>query len=169
MGAAADSGNQGEISGRLANLLEGRVCILGIGNRDRRDDAVGSLLAERLAGRSAALAIDAGAVPENHLERVLRSRPDTILIVDAANFGAGAGELRLIDPDCIAPSGLSTHALSLNMTVTFFRLRTRARLLLLAIQPADVSWGTELSEQMPQALDRAEAALCLALDSAASM
>ena len=67
------------VTRQLERLVAGRVCILGVGNRYRRDDGAGSLVAEHLAGRTDALIVDAGAVPENYLEKVARWRPDVIL------------------------------------------------------------------------------------------
>jgi len=140
----------------LQELVAGRVAILGVGNRDRCDDGAGSLVAEtvaeRLAGRSGALIIDAGAVPENYLEKVARLRPDHILIVDAVDFGGVPGEFRILDPDAIGPSGFSSHALSLRITAEFFKVRTEARVAFLAIQPANVGWGTELSGEVCRAV-----------------
>jgi hydrogenase 3 maturation protease len=148
----------------LKRLLSGRVCILGVGNRHRRDDGVGSLIAERLAARHPALTIDAGTVPENYLEKVARSCPETILIIDAVGFGGYPGEIRLLDPDTIAPSGLSSHALSLRMTAEYLKARTQARLVFLAIQPADVRSGTVLSDEVSQAVKRAQETLYAALE-----
>ncbi len=147
-----------------AGFLSGRVCLLGVGNRDRRDDGVGSLIAERLAKKCRALAIDAGSVPENYLENVARSCPDTVLIIDAMDFGGCPGECRLFDPDSIGPAGLSCHALSLGMTAEYLAARTQARLVLLAIQPADVRSGGVLSIAVARAAERVEEALSGALE-----
>ncbi len=148
MTATTDDKAKALVSHRLKGLLSGRVCVLGVGNRDRCDDGAGSLVAERLGGRTGALAIDAGAVPENYLEKVARSSPDTVLILDAVDFGGTAGEIRFLEPGSIALSGLSTHALSLQMTADYLKARTRARLAVLAIQPANVEYGTELSDEV---------------------
>ena len=144
---------------RLKSLLSGRVCVLGVGNRERRDDGVGSLLAERLVGTVEMFPIDAGSVPENYLEKAARWRPDTVLIVDATDFGGVAGEARILDPSQLGPSALSTHALSLRMAADYLTARTGARLALLAIQPADVGRGTELSEGVCEAIERLVAIL----------
>lgn len=151
MPSRIDDTTKMSLSHELECQLVGRVCVLGVGNRCRRDDAVGSLLAERLAGRTGAFTIDAGAVPENYLEKVARTRPDTILIVDAVDFGGAPGDVRLIEPERVGSSGLSTHALSLRMATDFLRARTQARLVLLAIQPGDVRLGTGLSEALSEA------------------
>lgn len=140
-------------SAQLKRTFDGRVCVLGVGNRYRRDDGAGSLVAEHLVGRTDARSIDAGEVPENYLEQVARSHPDTILILDAFDFGGAPGDLRILDPELVGSSGLSTHALSLRMTADFLRARTQARLALLAIQPADIGLGTELSQEVSRAVE----------------
>lgn len=162
--ATADDAAEVGVFIPLRRLLSGHVCIFGIGNRGRRDDGVGSLIAEHLAARYPALAIDAGTVPENYLEKVARSCPETILVVDAVDFGGYLGEIRLLDPDTIAPSGLSSHALSLRMTAEYFKARTEACLAFLAIQPADVSSGTVLSDEVSRAVKVAQQKLSAALE-----
>lgn len=148
---------------RLKRLLEGRVIVLGVGNRCRRDDGAGSLLAEQLDERTGVQVIDAGAVPENYVEKVARSRPDTILILDAADFGGAPGDLRILEPELVGPSGVSTHVLSLQIIADFLKARTQARLAVLAIQPADIGLGTELSEEVSRAVELLKEALISAL------
>ncbi len=137
---------------QVRRLLAGRVCLLGVGHRYRGDDAAGSLVAEQLEGQTAALSIDAGEVPENYLEKVARSRPDTILIIDAVDFGGAPGELRVLEPEALVSSGPSTHGLSLQTTADFLKARTQAQLAVLAIQPAEIALGTELSAAVSRAV-----------------
>ncbi len=148
---------------RLKRLMKGRVVVLGVGNRCRRDDGAGSLLAEQLDGRTGVQAIDAGAVPENYLEKVARSHPDTVLIIDAVDFGGTPGDLRILEPELIRPSGISTHGLSLQITADFLKARTQARLAVVAMQPADIGMGTELSEEVSLAIDLLKETLISAL------
>ena len=147
----------------LRALLVGRVCVLGIGNRHRRDDAAGSLAAERLRSKTQATVLDAGAVPENFLEKAARAGPNTILLIDAVDFGGTKGELRVIAPELVAPSGLSTHAVSLRLAAQFLEARTGARIGLLAVQPVVVEAGTGLSAEVTSALERLERVLPAAL------
>jgi len=124
------------------------VCVFGVGNRQRRDDGVGSMIAGRLANRLGQWAVDAGAVPENHLEKVARLGPKTVLLIDAVDFSGIPGEARLMEPNQIANPALSTHALSLRMTADYLRARIRADLILLAIQPVDLGRGEGLSAKV---------------------
>lgn len=138
---------------QLKRHLFGRVAILGVGNRLRGDDGVGSRLAEQLAGRPAVHAIDAGVVPENHLERVVQSNPDTVLILDAVDFGGAPGDMRILDPESVVASGFSTHTLSLQMTAEFLKARAQARVVLLAIQPANIGRSTRMSAAISRSLE----------------
>jgi hydrogenase 3 maturation protease len=133
---------------QLQAFTHGRVCLLGIGNRYWRDDGVGSLIAEALQTCQGFDAIDAGSIPENHLETVAQKNPDTILLIDATDFGGKPGQVRLLDADKVTFSGLSTHAGSLRMLAEYLRARTQARIALLAIQPGDTSAGEGLSAEV---------------------
>jgi len=135
---------------QLSDLLTGRVCVLGVGNRDRGDDGCGSIIAEHLADTMGSWAIDAGSVPENYLEKAARLEPDTVLVIDAIDFGGTPGEARLLDADAIATGGLSTHALSLSMATEYFMTRTNARVAFLGIQPASLNHGGALSTEVSQ-------------------
>ena len=135
----------GVLAEQLREFAHGKVCVLGIGNRQWRDDGIGSYVAEALSGCPALDVIDAGFVPENHLEAVAKRNPDCILMVDATDFGGQPGQARLIFPDKVAYSGVSTHAGSLRMLAEYMRQRTAAGVALLAVQPGDTSAGETLS------------------------
>jgi hydrogenase maturation protease len=137
-----------QLTAQLRDFIDGRVCLLGIGNRYWHDDGVGSLLAEALESCQGFDVIDAGFIPENHLETVARKNPKTILMADATDFGGKPGQVRLLYPDKVAYSGLSTHAGSLRMLAEYLKARTQASIALLAIQPADTSAGEGLSEEV---------------------
>jgi len=132
----------------LSEFIDGHVCLLGIGNRYWHDDGVGSYIAEALEPCVSCDVIDVGFIPENHLEKVASKNPDTILMIDATDFGGKPGQARLLYPDKVAYSGLSTHAGSLRMLAEYLQARTQAPIALLAIQPADTSAGEGLSEEV---------------------
>jgi len=136
----------------LSTFLKGRVCILGFGNRLWRDDGVGSFLAEALQACPGLDAVDGGFVPENHLEIVAARNPDSILMIDATDFGGEPGEVRLLQPGDAALTGISTHAGSPQMLGKYLEARTGARVALLAIQPKDTSEGNELSPEVSATL-----------------
>lgn len=142
-----------QLKNQLAHFIDGRVCILGIGNRYHHDDAVGPYLAEALETRTDYDVIDAGIIPEDYIETTAHKHPDTILMVDATDFGGEPGEVRLLFPEYVNYSGVSTHAGSLRILAEFLQARTHARIALLAVQPFDVSDGKGLSTPVANTLD----------------
>jgi len=142
-----------QLKNQLAHFIDGRVCLLGIGNRYHHDDAVGPYLAEALETRPDYDVIDAGIIPEDYIETTAHKHPDTILMVDATDFGGEPGEVRLLYPEHVNYSGVSTQAGSLRMLAEFLQARTHARIGLLAVQPADVSDGKGLSPSVAHTLD----------------
>ena len=142
-----------QLRDQLIHFIEGRVCLLGIGNRYHHDDAVGPYLAEALESRPDYDVIDAGIIPEDYIEMTAHKHPETILMVDATDFGGEPGEVRLLYPENVNYSGASTHAGSLRMLAEFLQARTHARIGLLAVQPADVSDGKGLSPPVSKTLD----------------
>ncbi|MFH0952815.1 MAG: hydrogenase 3 maturation endopeptidase HyCI [Verrucomicrobiota bacterium] len=144
---------------QLKTALRGKVCILGVGNRMRGDDGAGSWLVGRVAGGVAADLLDGGVAPENYLEKAARNRPDTVLVVDAVDFGGAAGEIRLFDSTAIHAGGLSTHALSLRMAFEYLTARCSASIVLAAIQPVSIGLAQDMSEPVRGSIERLARAL----------
>ena len=96
----------------LKDILKGRVAIVGMGNIMKGDDGFGSVLSSRIKGKISANVINTGLTPENYLKEIRVSKPDTILLVDAADFRGIAGEARIFKKSDIPLYGLSTHNMS---------------------------------------------------------
>lgn len=142
-----------QLKDQLAHFIDGRVCLLGIGNRYHHDDAVGPYLAEALESSPDYDVIDAGTIPEDYIETAAHKHPDTILLVDATDFGGEPGEVRLLYPEHVAYTGVSAQAHSLRMLSEYLQERTHARIALLAVQPADTSNGKGLSQPVFKTLE----------------
>ena len=134
-----------QLEDQLTRFIDGKTCVLGMGNRFWRDDGVGSLIAESLEPCQGLDVIDAGFIPENYLETVAQKHPQCILMIDATDFGAKPGQARLLFPEKIAYASLSTHAGSLRMLAEYLYARTGAKIAILAVQPADTDAGEGLS------------------------
>jgi len=150
--------NPDELSGLKQNL-KGKVCVVGIGNRWKGDDAAGPELIDRLAGHCRFHCLDAGVAPENYLEKIVKIAPATILLVDAMDFGGEAGAWRLFPANLVAGGGLSSHALSLRMTCDYLCQRMPVRIFILGIQPARVAMNEPLSGVVRTAIDNLAAEL----------
>jgi hydrogenase 3 maturation protease len=148
------------LADQLKATVRGKVCVVGVGNRMRGDDGVGSLLIDRLPARHRDRGIDAGMTPENYLGKVARLAPDTVVMVDAVDFGADPGAVRVLDPRALPEGSLSTHALSLGMAAEYLDRRMGAKVVLVGIQPGSVDLGEALSPAVGRALE----SVALALD-----
>ena len=91
------------------------VLILGVGNRARGDDRIGSYLIQRLQRKINIPVIDAGEMPEKSLALIESSGADLVLIVDAADMGVTAGEFSLLELDDLKNMGVSTHTADLSL------------------------------------------------------
>jgi len=148
-----------DLTDNLKQHLKGKVCVIGIGNRMKGDDAAGPELIDRLAGRSRFHCLDTGVAPENYLEKIVQIKPDTILLVDAMDFGGEAGSCKLFSADQITGGGLSSHALSLRMTCDYLQQRISAHIFILGIQPSQVNMNRPLSAAVSAAVEKLAAEL----------
>lgn len=146
--------------------LVGKVVILGIGNTYRNDDGIGSLLACRIKDKVPYIVYDAGPNPENYLGKIIKDKPDHIVIIDAVDFGGRAGEYREIEGDGLETANLfSTHNASISLTINYLKNNLRADIIILSIQPKDIRIGDEISPEVQEALDQLESwFLCFAGD-----
>ena len=135
-----------------------KFIVLGIGNTLMSDDGVGIHVVnelQRIQACSAALnanvqILDGGTLGYLLIDRI--SDADGLVIVDAANLGAAAGTVRLLEGMEIEryldenPSS-SVHEVGLidllqMMSLNDSQPRLRA---MVGIQPATIDWGTEMS------------------------
>jgi hydrogenase 3 maturation protease len=130
----------------LGDILRGRVTIVGIGNVMRGDDGFGSILSNRIKGKVSAHVVNAGVTPENYLKAIRNSKPNTILLIDVADFDGGVGDIKLLKKEDIPLYGLSTHNASLALFFGFLEADTKAEVFMLAIQPGNSSINTSLSD-----------------------
>lgn len=152
-----------EVVERIRALLRGRRALLvGVGNPLRGDDAVGSLLAGRLAERGLDAAIDAETVPENYLGTLLDAPADLILFVDAADHGEAPGACCLGPARILAERCSSTHAPSLLLLARMLEGRGK-EVWLLGIQPQATEIAAPLSAAVREAADALEEILAEAL------
>ena len=148
-----------DLADGLKQNLKGKVCVIGIGNRLKGDDAAGPELIDRIADCEDLHCLDAGVAPENYLEKIVQTASDTIVLVDAMDFGGEAGFCRLFSADQIMGGGLSSHALSLRMTCDYLHQRISAHIFILGIQPSQVNMNSPLSAAVKAAVEKLAAEL----------
>jgi hydrogenase 3 maturation protease len=136
--------------------LRGKLVIVGIGHILRGDDGVGPALIARLQGTVDAVCIDAGNAPENYLGRIAREKPDTVLLVDAADLALPPGQYRILRRADIARHGLTTHDISAGLLIEFLAEQTSADIYMLALQPQHMTLGEPMSRCLRETLDHVE-------------
>lgn len=133
------------------------VAIIGVGNEYRRDDGVGPVLIERLEGRTPAgvsLTLSDGE-PSQLLDAW--SGADLAVVVDAVLCEPSTpGRIHRSTVDALPiGSTASTHALGIPEAIRLAEALGRAprRLVVFAVEAADLGFGVGLSPAVADALD----------------
>lgn len=147
---------------QLQSILQGRVCLVGVGNVEQGDDGFGVRLAERLGmgdGRWAMgddfEVVVAGPVPERYLGQLASGAFDTVLFLDAVECGATPGSVVLLDTSDMGARfpQVSTHKLSLGLLAKLIEASGRTKVWLLGVQPQSVQPGAGLSPAVAATLE----------------
>jgi hydrogenase 3 maturation protease len=132
----------------ISKKLNGKVMILGVGNKLRRDDGVGPYLIEQLEGRVDAVLLDCGEVPENYLGKIAEIHPDNIVIIDAVGLGASPGAVALLNNDELVGKNWSTHHASLKLFTNYLKADIGSNIFIIGIQPKSTDYGSILSVEV---------------------
>jgi len=141
---------------QLEKYLKGKSVIIGIGDRLRGDDGIGCIIVEKLKEKiknKNLLIIEAGTTPENYLEKIVNFNPDTILFIDTLDFNSFPGDIKIIEPENLLNTGTSTHNFSLKLIFQYLKARIKSRILLIGIQPKNLNFNEELSEEVKKVLE----------------
>jgi hydrogenase 3 maturation protease len=139
---------------RLSDHLTGRVVIVGVGNPLKGDDGFGPAMIGRLRGKVAVPLFDCGTVPENFLKPIRQERPDTILVLDAADLSARPGSIAVIESSRWGGGGFSSHSISLKLFADLISQDTGANVILLAVQPKRLGFGERMSPEVREGCRR---------------
>jgi hydrogenase 3 maturation protease len=134
-----------------------RLAILGIGNELNADDGAGVLAARRVRAavhdRQDVLVVEAGPSPENFTGPLRRFRPDVVIMIDAADMGEPPGSVRWIEWDAVDGVSASTHRLPPTTLASFLMSELGCEVVLLGIQPGDVSFDGPVSAEVTAAVN----------------
>jgi hydrogenase 3 maturation protease len=125
-----------------------------LGNQLRSDDGVGPYIAERVAETSGIIIRDAGNRPERALDWALDLQPDRVVFIDAADFGAHPGEIRVLSVETLNKNTFSTHRLPLPIIMEWITHETGARCSCIGIQLCSTILGHGLSILVQRAADQ---------------
>lgn len=136
------------------NKLRGSVTVIvGIGNTLKSDDGAGPLVCRKLReAKVCAELIDAGTVPENYIQPIIKKNPQNLLVIDAIDFGARAGTINIFKPEQLNSLVISTHALSPRLFVDMVRQDIEVDVCFVGIQPAQTGLGQPVSPPVTRAI-----------------
>jgi len=137
---------------QLNKLRCSKTLIVGIGNTLKGDDGAGSVICERLAGKICVEVIDSGTVPENYIQPIIKKTPQNLLIIDAIDFGASPGAIKIFKPEQLDSSVTSTHTLSPRLFADMVCQSIKVDVYFLGIQPVHTRLGDSMSPQVYQAV-----------------
>lgn len=157
----------GGIFGRITEASAGaaKIVFMGIGNFNRRDDAIGAhilscVIESRLGGEDyknsmkfsspsgdkEVLLIAAATTPENFVDEIIEFAPAVIFYIDCADFSDAAikpGDIRMFYEDSLAEAKapVSTHSMSINLIIEIFRRKIpAAKNIFIGIKPENVDY-----------------------------
>ena len=106
-----------------------------IGNRDGGDDGIGPHIADTLKIDSLGVVVlDCGTTPENYTEVVKRHKPKTLGLIDAADMGLAAGDIRIIPKEKLGSMHISTHGIPLSILIQYLEKEVE-HVIFIGIQP----------------------------------
>jgi hydrogenase maturation protease len=146
---------------QLGELLQGRVCLMGLGNVDCGDDGFGIRLAEELVAAGVPDVVVAGADPEHYVVRVADQGFDRLVFLDAVECGASPGSVVLLDASEISARypQISTHKISLGVLAKWLRASGSTTVWLLGVQPESVRLGQTITPTVSRTLELLRALL----------
>lgn len=137
----------------LKKFRGSRTVIVGIGNILKGDDGAGPLVCEQLKNtKITADLIDAGTVPENYIQPIIKKAPQNLLVIDAIDFGATPGTIRIFEPEQLNSHAISTHTLSPRLFVDMVSQNIKLDVYFIGMQPAQIQLGQSVSPQINQAI-----------------
>ena len=147
----------------MTGPVAGRTLVAGVGNIFQRDDAFGVEVIRLLEGRPVPPGVKVAdfGIRGVHLVYELLDGCDLFVLVDAAQRGCAPGTVTVLEvepTDMASPSGvLDAHGLAPDQVFAMLNsMGSRpGRSLVVACEPADVSAGMGLSDQVRDALPHA--------------
>ena len=133
--------------------IRGRVAIAGVGDLRRGDDGAGPAVARLLAEAGTPGVFDCGSAPEIETWRIREYAPETVVFVDAVDFGGAPGELAFLEVDQLRSEGFDAHRAPLRLTMQYLELELGVKCYLLGIQPADVRFGAPMCQEVKRTVD----------------
>ncbi len=122
---------------------ESKNILLGVGHCLRCDDGAGSFIAQHFHHHQW-ISLDGKSAPENFTSIIKKTKPQLLVIIDAAQLNLDAGQFRIIPLGKIASFQASTHSLPLHHLVEYLTPYCR-KIIFIGIQPLCIQKGETMS------------------------
>ena len=135
-----------------------KICIMGIGNFDRADDAVGIAVIENLEKAKLPAninLINAGPVPEAFTGVIKKQEPDILIIIDAAMMNEKPGTIRVFTEEDIDDAYMVTpHKVSMTMYMTYLKNYLKdLKAYFIGIEPGNLSYMESITEETQKSIE----------------
>lgn len=126
--------------------------LMGLGNRWRGDDGVGSFIAQNFKSDDWHV-LDCGTAPENFISIVEKNWPRYLVMVDTAQMNLEPGEFRIIPPEKIDEFSLTTHNISLSLLISYLE-KCVEKIFVIGVQPGRIEDSDRMSKKVYQSATR---------------
>ena len=136
----------------LSEITTRRTAFIGLGNRDRGDDAVGLRFIDELKHLNPGYFFSEEEGLESIILRIIKDEGvDNVIFVDSCDFGSKPGEVSFFKSDDIGES-ISAHKVPLSMLMALIQKEGKNSHLV-AIQPKSLDLMANLSNEVERSLD----------------
>ena len=135
----------------LRNILPDDILLVGMGNSLKADDGIGSEICSQLKETIPDNVIDTGTVPENYIQVIIKKKPKVILFIDAIDFAAPAGTIKVFETAELSTGGITTHTLSPRLLSDMIAQSIPAKIYFIGIQPKSMMIGYPMSQEVESA------------------
>lgn len=126
--------------------------LIGIGNILKGDDGIGCYIAKNFKEKNW-LSLDCGTAPENFTSIIRKNKPESLIIVDAADMGIDAGGFRIVSEEKIENIGISTHNMPLSLLINYLK-DSANRIIFIGIQPKTITVSEEISDKLKKTAEQ---------------
>ena len=121
-----------------------KIVILTIGNPLKTDDNISNLVGLELKKEGFNVYISE-TQPENFISVLRKADADTIIFIDAMEFGGDPGAVHIYDFEDLLTDSFSTHSVPVNMIKEYF---SGKEIYCIGIQPKSVYDGQHLTHEL---------------------
>jgi len=121
--------------------------VMSMGNPIKSDDNIGNIILDKLDIENITK-IKGEVTPENFVKKLKNC--DEVIILDALEFGGNVGEVKVFELNEIKDVVASTHSIPIDLLKRFL---PDSKIKIIGIQPKNIEFGEELSEELENKIE----------------